>query len=313
MADRRHLRDIALVAVYRMLFIAALALLPIANDAAAPTPYCCDDVAAPTPFDADDVAARPAPDEHHFERRRVRPSRARAPAGSVCEDGPMSAVTEHGPLPRLLIGLTVVTGLVDAFNYVALGHVFVANMTGNVVFFGFALAGVGEVSVVASLLAVIAFTAGAALGGRLAREPRPHRGFLLAVACLVQAAPVLASAVVVTVAGTEPMLTRLVLVALLAAAMGGQNAVVRRLGVPDLTTTVLTLTVTGLVADTSPPPVRFRRVLAVLAMVLGALTGGVLLRWVATSAPLWLATALLLSCAAGAYASARPPRSAAWR
>jgi uncharacterized membrane protein YoaK (UPF0700 family) len=89
-------------------------------------------------------------------------------SGAVCEDGPVAAVTEHGPLPRLLIGLTVVTGLVDAFSYVTLGHVFVANMTGNVVFFGFALAGVGEVSVVASLPAIVAFTAGAALGGRLA-------------------------------------------------------------------------------------------------------------------------------------------------
>jgi uncharacterized membrane protein YoaK (UPF0700 family) len=225
----------------------------------------------------------------------------------------VAAVTEHGPLPRLLIGLTVVTGLVDAFSYVTLGHVFVANMTGNVVFFGFALAGVGEVSVVASLLAVLAFAAGAALGGRLAREPRPHRGFLLAAACAVQAVPVLASAIVVAVAGTGAQATRLVLIGLLAVAMGGQNAVVRRLGVPDLTTTVLTRTVTGLVADAAPAAVRLRRVLAVLAMVLGALTGGVLLRWVATSAPLWLATALLLACAGTAYASARSARSAAWR
>ena len=225
----------------------------------------------------------------------------------------MTGAPEHGPLPRLLIGLTVVTGLVDAFSYVTLGHVFVANMTGNVVFFGFALAGVGGVSAVASLLAVVAFTAGAALGGRLAREPRPHRGLLLAAGCLVEAVPVLVSAIVVAVAGTGLMVTRLVLVALLAAAMGGQNAVVRRLGVPDLTTTVLTLTVTGLVADASPAPVRVRRVLAVLAMVLGALTGGVLLRWVATSAPLWLAAALLLGCAASTYVHARSPRSAAWR
>jgi uncharacterized membrane protein YoaK (UPF0700 family) len=225
----------------------------------------------------------------------------------------VAVASEHGPLPRLLIGLTVVTGLVDAFSFVTLGHVFVANMTGNVVFFGFAVAGVGNVSAVASLVAVVTFTAGAALGGRLGREPRPHRGFLLAVACLVQAALVLASALVVVVVGTGLMVTQLVLVALLAVAMGGQNAVVRRLGVPDLTTTVLTLTVTGLVADASPAPVRVRRVLAVLAMFLGALIGGVLLRWVAVSAPLWTATALLIGCAAGAYAGATSPRSVAWR
>ena len=41
---------------------------------------------------------------------------------------------KHGPLPPLLVGMTIVTGLVDAFSYLVLGHVFVANMTGNVVF-----------------------------------------------------------------------------------------------------------------------------------------------------------------------------------
>ncbi|GAA4955443.1 hypothetical protein GCM10023238_22610 [Streptomyces heliomycini] len=40
-----------------------------------------------------------------------------------------------------MLVLTVVTGLIDAVSYMALGRVFVANMTGNVVFLGFALAG----------------------------------------------------------------------------------------------------------------------------------------------------------------------------
>jgi len=69
----------------------------------------------------------------------------------------MTADRPHGPLPLFLVCLTVVTGLVDAFSYLRLGHVFVANMTGNVVFLGFGLAGVGEISIVASLLAVLAF------------------------------------------------------------------------------------------------------------------------------------------------------------
>jgi len=47
----------------------------------------------------------------------------------------------HGPLPALLLVLTAVTGLVDAISYLQLGHVFVANMTGNVIFLGFAAAG----------------------------------------------------------------------------------------------------------------------------------------------------------------------------
>jgi uncharacterized membrane protein YoaK (UPF0700 family) len=59
-----------------------------------------------------------------------------------------------GPLPPLLVVMTVVTGVVDAVSYLALGHVFVANMTGNVVFLGFALAGAGGLSVPASLVAL---------------------------------------------------------------------------------------------------------------------------------------------------------------
>src|SRR5437899_13104886 len=77
-----------------------------------------------------------------------------------------SAEDPHGPLSPLLLGLTVVTGLVDAFSYLVLGHVFVANMTGNVVFLGFALAGAAGFSVSASLSAIGAFCLGAFVGGR---------------------------------------------------------------------------------------------------------------------------------------------------
>ena len=215
--------------------------------------------------------------------------------------------------PQFLVCLTVVTGLVDAFSYLSLGHVFVANMTGNVVFLGFALAGVGEISIVASLLAVVAFALGATLGGRWAAGRAVHRGHLLAVATSVQAGLVLVASVIASTAGVAGSSARLTLIGLLALAMGGQNAVVRRLAVPDLTTTVLTLTVTGLVADTTPRSVRGRRLISVLAMLVGALTGGVLLRWVALAPPLWLAAVLLVACAMGAYLAARRPQSQAWR
>jgi hypothetical protein len=89
----------------------------------------------------------------------------------------MTADRPLGPLPVLLVCLTVVTGLVDAFSYLRLGHVFVANMTGNVVFLGFGLAGVGEISIVASLFAVFAFALGAAVSGRWAAGERYTAGF----------------------------------------------------------------------------------------------------------------------------------------
>jgi len=219
----------------------------------------------------------------------------------------------QGPLPALLVCLTVVTGLVDAFSYLSLGHVFVANMTGNVVFLGLALSGVGAVSIAASTLAVVAFAVGAAVGGRWASGREVHRGHLLAAATSIQAAIVLGAAVIASTAGTQGSAAQLTLIGLLALAMGGQNAAVRRLAVPDLTTTVLTLTVTGLVADSTSSSVRVRRVISVLSMLAGALAGGLLLRWASPAAPLWLAGALLVACAATARAAAGRAGAAAWQ
>ena len=213
----------------------------------------------------------------------------------------------------LLLGMTAVTGLVDAFSYLSLAHVFVANMTGNVVFLGFGLAGAGDIAVSASLVAVLAFTLGAAAGGRWALPRAPHHGRLLAAAATVEAGLVAAAALVVETTGVGGSGVRLTLVSLLAVALGGQNAIARRLAVPDRTTTVLTLTVTGLVADATSWSIRFRRLVPIAAMLGGALAGGALLRWVSTPAPLWVATALLISCAVAADAATRRPQSHVWR
>jgi hypothetical protein len=85
---------------------------------------------------------------------------------------------KHGPLPPGLLSITVLTGLVDAFSYLTLGHVFAANMTGNVVFSGFALAGAPGISISASLIALAAFAAfaaGAFGGGRWRASRRTRR------------------------------------------------------------------------------------------------------------------------------------------
>src|SRR5205085_7603154 len=102
----------------------------------------------------------------------------------------------HGPLPPLLLAMTLVTGLVDAFSYLALGHVFVANMTGNVVFLGFAVAGARGFSIPASLVALAAFVFGALVGGNTASRLGLHRGHLLTAATSFQAVLFGASVVV---------------------------------------------------------------------------------------------------------------------
>ena len=206
----------------------------------------------------------------------------------------------HGPLPALLLVLTIVTGLVDAVSYLDLGHVFVANMTGNIVFLGFAAAGAKDFSIPASLAATTAFLAGALAGGRLGASAGHHRGRFLAIATYLKIALVgaaLAASMLTPGGGAEP--ARYALIVLLAVAMGLQNATARRLGVPDLTTTVLTLTLTGLAADSTlaggkSPGLR-RRLLATFAMFLGAAVGAFVIFHFGVSAVLALALALLVA------------------
>jgi uncharacterized membrane protein YoaK (UPF0700 family) len=215
----------------------------------------------------------------------------------------------------LLLALTVSTGLVDAVSYLVLGHVFVANMTGNVVFSGFALSGAGGVSWSATLLAVGAFGAGAYVGGHHigGSGSGTHRGRLLALSTAVQCAVVIGAATLAALADPGRRGVQLALVVLLAVSMGLQNAVVRRLAVPDLTTTVLTLTVAGLFADASTRRVRGRRVASILAMLLGALAGGLLLRHVGVAAPLWTAAGLFAACSVAADRLSRARSAEGWR
>ena len=212
----------------------------------------------------------------------------------------------HGPLPLLLFNLTMVTGLVDSVSYLKLGHVFVANMTGNVVFLGFAVADARDFSIPASLVAIVAFLAGALAGGRLGSSLGQHRARLLAMASYVKIG-LLGAALAVSIAAFDPdgYLAQYALIVLLALAMGLQNAAARRLGVPDLTTTVLTLTLTGLAADSTLAGGKNvnpgRRVLATAVMFLGAAIGAMLTFHVSVSAVLALALALVVVNGIAAY------------
>src|SRR6476646_6129857 len=91
-----------------------------------------------------------------------------------------------GSLPPLLLALSVVTGLVDATSYLKLGHVFVANMTGNIVFLGFGIAGAGGISIWPSLIALGSFLAGGLLGGRIGTLAASNRVRHLTIATTTQ-------------------------------------------------------------------------------------------------------------------------------
>jgi uncharacterized membrane protein YoaK (UPF0700 family) len=202
-----------------------------------------------------------------------------------------------GRLLWALALLTFATGLVDAASVLGLGHVFTANMTGNVVFLGFSLAGAGRVATSDCAVALGAFLVGALAGGRLAVG-----GVSFKVALALEAA-LLTAATAMAWAHGDLASQRIAEIALLASGMGIQNASVRKLGVPDMTTTVLTLTLTGLAADSSlvggSNPRVGRRLLSVALMLLGALAGALLLlrgvRWAIGGAALIALGACLTS------------------
>ncbi|RRQ81190.1 hypothetical protein CQW39_05190 [Streptomyces griseofuscus] len=184
----------------------------------------------------------------------------------------------HGlRLVLVLITLTVVSGLIDAVSYLGLGRVFTANMTGNVVVLGFAAAGAPGFSVPRTATSLCCFLLGAVAGGRVAT--RFGGGSRRRWARLTLAAEAVLVGLSAAAAFGWPDRTGTVyaLIALTAFAMGVRNATVRKLGVPDLTTTVLTMTLTGLAADSrlgngtghrSP-----RRTASVVAMLGGAFLG----------------------------------------
>src|SRR4051812_3337715 len=192
-----------------------------------------------------------------------------------------SRESQHGPLLPLLVTMTFVTGLVDAVSYLVLGHVFVANMTGNVVLLGFALAGAPGFSIPASAAAILSFSVGALIGGRTALSLGHHRGRLLSRAASMQTAFFAASVVLAALSGNPAAgAGRYVLIVVLALAMGIQNAAARKLAIPDLPTTVLTMTITGIAADSTIAGGRGskagRRLVAAAAMLGGAFVGAVL-------------------------------------
>jgi uncharacterized membrane protein YoaK (UPF0700 family) len=262
------------------------------------------------------------------------PARQRGPARSLLAD------PKFGPLPALLLVMTAVTGVVDAVSILSLGRVFVANMTGNVVFAGFALVGAPGFSLGASLFALAGFMAGAALGGSLITRAGRDRGVLLRAGAAVELVLVAAALLLAGVSGAPGVshgTTAIAggafgpavadgLAALLAVAMGVQNAVARKLAVPDMTTTVLTMTLTGLgadfravirergrvdSADRSALSALGRRLLVIATMLAGGVAGAWLVLQVSPLAALSLGTALLALVASGAVLAASRP--GAWR
>jgi uncharacterized membrane protein YoaK (UPF0700 family) len=194
-----------------------------------------------------------------------------------------AARSVNHPLTRALLALTFTTGLVDGVSYLGLGHVFTANMTGNIVLLGFGLVGGYHLPVLAPIVSLLAFLVGAGCGGVLAKRHLTrhavHASWALAIEVCLLAITTLFAALTTPHTGA---FGGYVVIALLALAMGVRNATIRKIAVPDLTTTVLTMTLTGLAADSplagGDGKGSTRRVAAVVTMLIGALVGALELK-----------------------------------
>ncbi len=206
----------------------------------------------------------------------------------------------------LMLALTFTTGIVDAIGYLGLDRVFTGNVTGNVVILGMGLIGGTGLPVAGPAIALAAFMCGAAAGGRVLREDlhawtMRHTWLFTAVAAVLLLASL--PAVLVTSPGRP---WQYAITAALGAAMGCQAATARHIAVKDVTTVVVTSTLTGLASDSvlgrgEGQPWR-RRAAAVLLIGLGALTGAALLKvhfgWGLVAAGLIIAAAAWIGHAA---------------
>ena len=209
----------------------------------------------------------------------------------------------------LMLVLTFTTGMIDAVGYLGLDFIFAGNMTGNVLILGMGLGKAADVPVAGPALALLMFGVGATIGGRLLRGSPQAWGRGTTTAVAVTGAATAGAALLFVLlpgAASEPA-PRSVAVALLSGAMGLQAAAARQLGVADVTTVVVTSTLTRLFADfgagASGPWAR--RAGAVVLIGAGAAVGAVLLRVhisLALAAP-----AVLVLAVAGIGAARRRP------
>jgi uncharacterized membrane protein YoaK (UPF0700 family) len=222
-----------------------------------------------------------------------------------------AAKTITHPLTRTLLLLTFSSGLVDAASYLGLGQVFTVNMTGNVVLLGFGIAGAPGLPVVGPLISLVAFVIGAGVGGLLSARSGADHDRSLSLALLLEAGLLAAAAVLAAVGDVHPdAASGDVVIAVLAFAIGARNATVQKIAIPDLTTTVLTMTLTGLAAKSrvfgGDGAGTVRRSAAVTSLLVGAMCGALLVRvtlWLVLAVAAGLAFATLV-----AYrATRRPP------
>lgn len=193
--------------------------------------------------------------------------------------------------------LTAICGVIDATSFLALGDVFSEVMTGNIMFLAFEIGqGRGVEALPIYTVPLVTFSVGALGAGFLLRSPRlggRRRHAFIAITALVAIAALLA-----LLWDPQPRSGyAMIIVGVLAFAMGMQNAAVLAHPVPDVATNVMTLTLVRLLSNWSivgGTNARWQfRVASLAIFFLGAILGAVLVRF-GPAPGLWVATLLYL-------------------
>lgn len=181
----------------------------------------------------------------------------------------------------LMLVLTFATGVVDAGGFLGFDTVFLGNMTGNVLILGMGAAGADGLPVFSLALALVAFIVGAGIASLFLRSGR--RGWSPRMtAVLAVSASLVAGTAVLVCAEPKAHVSAMFAVGMTAGAMGLQAAAARNIGVADVTTVVVTSTITAWAIDMFARPGRAtilnRRLAAIVAILLGALVGALLIK-----------------------------------
>jgi len=181
----------------------------------------------------------------------------------------------------LMLALTFSTGVVDAVGYLGLDRVFTGNMTGNVVLLGMALTGTTNLPILRPLLALGFFLAGAVVGSRLVRRQDGWSGRVTVTLWIIAVLLTAIAALLAFALHLDPETVGTVATSALGFAMGMQAALARRVKVAEVTTVVVTSTLTGLAADSrlagGTGTLWLRRALAVVLISAGAAAGALAL------------------------------------
>jgi len=150
----------------------------------------------------------------------------------------------------MVLVLTWAASGVDAISYLGLGHVFTANMTGNAVLLGLAIGQGQGLAALRSIIALVGFVLGAALGAIIVGKETHSTEWPITVTRAVWVEGIiLAVFTVIWHLGLRSGASLYVLISVSALAMGIQSAAIRHLKVPGIATTYITGTLTSMVAE----------------------------------------------------------------